>query len=328
MTKRKNLETLFCKSHAELMEAVQTYGVHECADLFPYMEERELRALADDIEKKGQQETIKCIDGKIIDGRNRFMACTLVEVEPKMEDIEVSDALDYVMSTNLHRRHLGETQRAWVGANITLKHSRVAKTQAIKMMNISLRSLNSAIAVIKSGSKDLQDKVQYGQIPVYQAEQIAKLDEGEQKRLVALPKTKVGKALRDLKKPDTPEDEGRTIKVAVSFTEEEIKSIDKAVRLLGEDSRAAFIRQAATQFAKERLPPTKEEINEIKKIQRFKGHAPKFVKRKYSYKDMIVGKNGMSKQEEDYEKEMEAFEEAEIPCSFDDFLEAHNLTSM
>lgn len=303
------------------MDAVQAHGVHECADLFPYMEERELHALADDIQKHGQQEPIKCVDGKIIDGRNRFMACTLAEIEPRMEDIKVSDALDYVMSTNLHRRHLGETQRAWVGANIALNHPRVSKTQAFNMMNISLRSLNSAIAVIKSGTKDLQHKVQFGQIAVSQAEQIAKLDEGEQKRLMGLPKTQVRKALRDLKNPETLEDEARTIEVVVSFTEEEIKSIDKALRHLGEDSRAAFIQQAASQFAKERIPQTQEDLNEIKKTQMFKGYTPKHVKRRYSLNEMTVGENGMTKQEEDYKKEQEAFEESGAAGSFDEFLD-------
>jgi ParB-like chromosome segregation protein Spo0J len=52
---------------------------HDDAALFPLMEEEELRALADDILAHGQRNPARRHQGKIIDGRNRVLACHLAE---------------------------------------------------------------------------------------------------------------------------------------------------------------------------------------------------------------------------------------------------------
>jgi hypothetical protein len=51
------------------------YGVHPAAALFPLMNGEELGALAMDIKENGLKEAIVVIDGMILDGRNRFLAC-------------------------------------------------------------------------------------------------------------------------------------------------------------------------------------------------------------------------------------------------------------
>lgn len=91
--------------------------IHPAADLFPMMSDEELRALADDIKANGQQEKIKRDpEGRIVDGRNRLAACELAGVEPEYEQVDVSDALSYVVSLNVKRRHLTAGQRACVAA--------------------------------------------------------------------------------------------------------------------------------------------------------------------------------------------------------------------
>ena len=97
---------------------------HPAADLFPMMTEPELEQLARDINTRGQLEAIVVITtGKedlILDGRNRYEACRRAGVEPYLltwED-ELSPTASptaYVLSKNLHRRHLNETQRAVIG---------------------------------------------------------------------------------------------------------------------------------------------------------------------------------------------------------------------
>src|SRR5262249_34703483 len=65
-----------------------------------------------------QRETIKLLDGKILDGRNRYRVCLELGIEPRTEDLPpATDPLDYVLDVNLHRRHLTDVQRAFVAAS-------------------------------------------------------------------------------------------------------------------------------------------------------------------------------------------------------------------
>ena len=59
----------------------------------------------------GQMEPIM-IDGdsRIIDGRNRARACDRLRVVPIIKRFEGADVLQYVISHNLHRRHLTDSQ--------------------------------------------------------------------------------------------------------------------------------------------------------------------------------------------------------------------------
>lgn len=90
---------------------------HELANIFPVLSDGDMDALCEDIRKHGQHEPIAIFDGKIIDGRNRFIACERIGIEPKFINLDVgsnNDALNYVISMNLTRRHLTSSQRAAV----------------------------------------------------------------------------------------------------------------------------------------------------------------------------------------------------------------------
>jgi hypothetical protein len=55
--------------------------------------------------------------GELLDGRNRVRACAIAGVTPTTRT-ESSEPWAYVISTNVHRRHLSEAQRAMIGARI------------------------------------------------------------------------------------------------------------------------------------------------------------------------------------------------------------------
>jgi ParB-like chromosome segregation protein Spo0J len=94
------------------MKTETTYEAHPYAEIFPFADGPEMDLLAQDIKEVGQQEPIKLYEGKILDGRRRNRACSLAGVEPMFEDFHGTEeqALAYVMSKNLHRRHLTEQQ--------------------------------------------------------------------------------------------------------------------------------------------------------------------------------------------------------------------------
>jgi len=90
-----------------------TYPVHRAAELFPMMNAAALQGLADDIREHGQREPVILFNGAVLDGRNRLRACELAGVEPQFvtrDDVE--SPTTFVLSLNLHRRHLTPVQCA------------------------------------------------------------------------------------------------------------------------------------------------------------------------------------------------------------------------
>lgn len=84
---------------------------HEIANLFPLMVGDEYRALVEDIRANGLLEPIALYEGKILDGRNRYNACIVLGIEPNYTTYDGPSAEAFVISKNLHRRHLTRDQR-------------------------------------------------------------------------------------------------------------------------------------------------------------------------------------------------------------------------
>src|SRR5262249_57584090 len=66
--------------------------------------------------KNGQREPIVLYQGKVLDGRNRHNACLAAEVGLKISKHEddcpyIGDPAAYVISKNIHRRHLTAEQK-------------------------------------------------------------------------------------------------------------------------------------------------------------------------------------------------------------------------
>jgi DNA modification methylase len=93
---------------------------HEIANIFPMMSESEFSELTRDISENGLQEDIWLHpDGRIIDGRNRYKACIKAGITPKYRTWDGKGSLTaFVVSLNLHRRHLSSIQKAAVAVEI------------------------------------------------------------------------------------------------------------------------------------------------------------------------------------------------------------------
>lgn len=108
-----------------------TYEVHEAAKIFPLDEER-LDGLTEDIQEHGLSYPIETLDGKILDGRRRWEGCKRAKVKPRFVEVQTDDPVAYVLSANLHRRHLDESQRAMVGARVHAHYAKDAKERQKK----------------------------------------------------------------------------------------------------------------------------------------------------------------------------------------------------
>jgi hypothetical protein len=99
--------------------------VHPAADLFPRMSEGELRELGENIKAHGLMSSIVLYQGTLLDGRSRLDAMELVGIPLDWSDITKLgsailrlderdgrvDPYDFVVSANLHRRHLTLEQK-------------------------------------------------------------------------------------------------------------------------------------------------------------------------------------------------------------------------
>ncbi|WP_291854808.1 MT-A70 family methyltransferase [Bradyrhizobium sp.] len=183
---------------------------HPYADLFPLIEGAEFAELAADLKANDLRERIVVLDGAILDGRNRYraaLAAGLLEDDDGPDRTKYfirfvpsvdGDPLGFVISKNLRRRHLNESQRAMVadrlatmrqGERTDLEPSanlpKVAQPDAARMLSVSERLVRHAKVVHDRGAPELQRAVDQGRLAVSAAAQAAKLTTEMQRRIAA-----------------------------------------------------------------------------------------------------------------------------------------------
>ena len=86
---------------------------HPLSAIFPPISEEDFGQLVADIKFHGLHQRIVLYQGKILDGNNRYRACSLAGIKPTFADYPGDDAAarNYVISANIHRRHLSPDQR-------------------------------------------------------------------------------------------------------------------------------------------------------------------------------------------------------------------------
>jgi ParB-like chromosome segregation protein Spo0J len=172
---------------------------HPLADIFPLIEGSDYDALVADIKANGLLEPIWIYEDKILDGRNRWKACKDAKIEPKTREYKGKDALGFIVSLNLKRRHLNESQRGMVGARLAnlenggdrrseqcanLRSEKISQPKAAELLNVSRRSVQSAKQVIERGTPELVKAVDSGRMPVSKAAEIAKAPPEKQKAAI------------------------------------------------------------------------------------------------------------------------------------------------
>jgi ParB-like chromosome segregation protein Spo0J len=183
---------------------------HPLANLFPLLEDKELDELAADIRENGLRTQIITFEEKILDGRNRYLACQRADVEPRYREYIGSNPLGLVLSLNLKRRHLDESQRAIIAAKIaTLQHGGDRSTgqlaacftqeQAAEMLNVGERNVRRAREVLDKGVQELVAKVDRGEVSVSAASDVAKLPQEQQRGIVAMDQTARNETLKEIR---------------------------------------------------------------------------------------------------------------------------------
>ncbi len=172
---------------------------HPIAALFPLMTDAEIDALGADIEAKGLLDPIWLYEGKILDGRNRYRACMVRDIDHRVEQYKGKDPLGFSISKNLPRRHLTESQRAMIAAEIASGHhggdrksdqaanlplDPVTQKEAAAKLQVAERTVRDAVKVNTDGVPELAAAVKAGEVSVSAAAEVAKLSKKEQKKAV------------------------------------------------------------------------------------------------------------------------------------------------
>ena len=158
--------------------------VHPAAEIFPLLDGAEFDSLVADIRANGLREAIRLDrDGRILDGRNRLRACEAADVEPRFRTYKGDDAVAFVVSLNLHRRHLNPSQQAMVAARLAdmpqgtrtdlAQICAKSQTDAATLLNVSRRSVQHATKVLADGAEELVAAVDCGTVMVSDAAVIA-----------------------------------------------------------------------------------------------------------------------------------------------------------
>jgi N6-adenosine-specific RNA methylase IME4 len=171
---------------------------HPVADIFPMMSDLEFSGLVDDIKVNGLREPVWLHrDGRIIDGRNRHRACQQLGMEAPTRTYQGDEdgLVAFVVSLNLHRRHLNESQRAMVAARIAnmargrpMENSSIepiTQDAAADLLNVGRESVKRARKVQDEGVPELADAVISGKVSVSAAAAIAEVSEEEQREVIA-----------------------------------------------------------------------------------------------------------------------------------------------
>jgi len=196
---------------------------HPLADCFPTLEGKPFAELVADIQQHGVLEPVWLYDGAILDGRNRYRASRIAGVACPTRTYTGDDLVGFVVSMNLRRRHLDESQRGMVAAklanlsqgrpedlhkkaaNLPLLSSAtednhhspsLSQAQAAEMLNVSERTVRDAKKVQREAAPEVVKAVDTGELTVSAALPLTTLPREEQgPALAAVKQEAAGKKL-------------------------------------------------------------------------------------------------------------------------------------
>lgn len=206
---------------------------HRFANIFPLIEGEEFEALVADIREHGVLEPIILLGQQILDGRNRYRAAVAAKVLPEdLNQVTASQLkyvrqfvpmgapepsamqlLDFVVSKNLRRRQLDESQRGMAAADVANMRQgartdleppanlpEVSQADAAKMFNVSERTVRDAVTVKKNAAPELGEAVRQGHIAVSVAAKAATLPADDQREIAEKARSGDANAARNITK--------------------------------------------------------------------------------------------------------------------------------
>jgi hypothetical protein len=174
------------------------------------MTDDDYKALKEDIRQYGLKNPIWIYEGQVLDGRNRSRACDELGIQPNYHTFYPgkATAIDFVVSMNLHRRHLDETQRGMVAGRLAQLPRGGDKTkvpigtltveEASRKLNVSPRTTKRAHVVLKEGPPELIAECDAGETSLNDAVQQISKRKCAQRVLDEIPEDKRPESIEEL----------------------------------------------------------------------------------------------------------------------------------
>lgn len=232
---------------------------HIAASIFPMIEGEEFDALVDDIRANGQRETIKLLDGAIVDGRNRYRACLIANRPPRYQTIQTDDPVGYAISMNKIRRQLTHAQSALVGArakelyeaqakermklsnaskeNLPYSEKGQARDMAGKAVGVSGKSIDHATKVLAKGVPELVEAVEGNRIAISAAAIVAAKPAEVQREILTQPNLKRGIRDKVEEKATVPVEKPKASTGKTAFKTEATTALQFAVMAISQLER-------------------------------------------------------------------------------------------
>ena len=152
---------------------IQAIQLHPLCTYFPRMSDAEFISLKANIQDIGQTHPIYTLDGMILDGGNRYRALCELGIKPVMIEYTGSNPTQFILSSNLHRRHLTQGQAAaivsasqsWVKAQV-VDNEKLANSAPLdtaesraKQSGVGQRTQQMADKLVKEAPAELVKEV-------------------------------------------------------------------------------------------------------------------------------------------------------------------------
>lgn len=257
-----------------------TLQQHPLSAAFPSMPEADVAALAEDIAKHGQREKGVLLDGMVLDGWHRYRACYIAGVDFEANEFEGEDPIAFVLSKNLHRRHLTATQRATAIVTATNWRANGQKSSSApgaeltakemaKAAEVSTRTIEQAKAAV-TADPELGEAMKDGKVSAKEAAHVANLPKAKREKAV--------KAIKEGRPPKSPKEKKEDPR------DTEIKKLHGQVEALNEEKEnladtARELEDKLTAFEKTDPDEQQKEIMRLqKRIVRLEGEIERLTR--------------------------------------------------
>ncbi len=141
--------------------------LHPLCTYFPRMSDDEFTSLKDSLKENGQTHPIYTLDGMILDGGNRYRALCELDIEPVMIEYTGTNPTQFILSSNLHRRHLTQGQSAaivsasqsWITSQAENQLQLGTSESRAKQSGAGRRTQQLADKLVKEASEELIKEV-------------------------------------------------------------------------------------------------------------------------------------------------------------------------